>query len=234
MQQLQSRTGVAEAQLQPAGLRRVKDARLEALHDERGQGAERDGINAVGVAVEVQLDDIGRVENAQVRTAARHGLVLRPIHGNDVPGIRPGAHAVAIHPLRARHRAAVDAGVGVCLGEEGVPDGGLDLGHVGVAAELEVMHRQQVVIVHDLDQVRGADAAHLVLLVIELDDLLVDALAHGPDALDVRRRVGLGPEAGAATDDGLDLLVAQQRAQPAAAGLLDTDLTALGIIPAHV
>ena len=226
--------GVAEAQIQPAGLLPVQDARLVALHDERGQGAEGDRVDAVGVAVEVQLDDVGRVEDAQVRAAAGDGLILRPVHGDDVAGVRPGAHQVAVHPLGAGHGAAVDAGVGVRLGEEPVPNRGVDLGHVGVAAELEVVHRQQVVIVHDLDQVRGAHAAHLVLLVVQLDDLPVDALAHGPDALDVGRIVGVRLHAGVADDDGLDPLVAQHRAQPAAAGLLDTGHPPLGIVPAHV
>ena len=234
VQQLDGGLGVAEAQLQPAGLLPVQDARLVALHDERGQGAEGDRVDAVGVAVEVQLDDVGRVEDAQVRAAAGDGLILRPVHGDDVAGVRPGAHQVAVHPLRARHGAAVDAGVGVRLGEEPIPNLGVDLGHVGVAAELEVVDRQQVVIVHDLDQVRGAHAAHPVLLVVQLDDLLIDALAHGPDALDVSRIVGVRLHAGVADDDGLDPLVAQHGAQPAAAGLLDTGHPPLGIVPAHV
>ena len=59
-------------------------------------------------------------------------------------------------------------------------------------AELEVVDRQQIVVVHDLDQVRGAHAAHLVLLVVQLDDLFVDALAHGADALEIGRVVGVG------------------------------------------
>ena len=234
VQQLDGGVGVAEFQLQPAGLLLVQDARLVALHDERGQGAERDRVDAVGVAVEVQLDDVGRVEDADVRAAARHRLVFRPVHGDDLPGIRPGAHHVAVHPLRARHGAAVDAGVGVRLREERVPDQRVDLGRVGVAAELEVVGRQQVVVVHDLDQVRGAHAAHLVLLVVQLDDLFVDALAHGADALEVGRVVGVGPHAGVADDDRLDLLVAQHGADAAAARLLDARLAPLGIVPAHV
>ncbi len=79
-----------------------------------------------------------------------------------------------------------------------VPDLRVDLRRVGMRAELEVVHRQQVVVVHDLDQVRGAHAAHLVLLVVEVGDLLVDALAHGADALEVGRVVGVGLHAGVA------------------------------------
>ena len=110
----------------------------------------------------------------------------------------------------------------------------LILGESGCAAELEVVGRQQIVIVHDLDQVRGADAAHLVLLVVQLDDLFVDALAHGADALEIGRVVGVGAHAGVADDDRLDLLVAQHRADAAAAGLLDARFAPLGIVPAHV
>ena len=120
------------------------------------------------------------------------------------------------------------------LGEERVPDQRVDLGRVRVRAELEVVGRQQVIVIHDLDQVCGAHAAHLVLLVVQLDDLLVDALADGADALEISRVVGVGPHAGVADDDRLDLLVAQHGADAAAAGLLDARLAALGVVPAHV
>jgi hypothetical protein len=54
----------------------------------------------------------------------------------------------------------------------------------GCEPKAEILDRQQVEAVHDLDQVGGADVAHIVLDRVEVADLLVDALpglcAAGP------------------------------------------------------
>ena len=90
-----------------------------------------------------------------------------------------------------------------------------------MTAELEVVRRQKIVLVHDLSQVGGADLAHAALLVVERDDLAVKPQAGLLQGGEIGRIVRHGVEAGVSHDEGLDLLVSQHGAQPAAPGLLE-------------
>ena len=104
----------------------------------------------------------------------------------------------------------------------------------GCLPVLEVVNRQEVVGVHRLDEMRRALTPHPALLVVVVVDLLVDIL---PD-LDHRRQVGRVVQVRrhllAADDQRLELLVAEDRARAAAAGLLQAHRPALGVVPGEI
>ena len=197
VQQLDVRRAVAPCQIQPAGPFRVEDAALVALHRERARGAVRDGVDAVGVAVEVRLEDPVRIEDAAVRAEAGGRFVLGPVHRDEVPLVGSGHHLVAVGALRARHVTAVPAAVEDALSEARLPHRRGDLRRVGMLAVPEVVRRQQVVRIHDLDQVRRPDLAHLALFVVEVVDFLRERPPdlRGPIQLGGVVHVGLQLEA---------------------------------------
>ena len=79
--QLHHGRGVAEAQLQPAGVLRADQPVLEALHGEGDGRAGRDGVERVAVAQLVGLGDGLQVVDAAVRAEPGDRLVLRPAVG---------------------------------------------------------------------------------------------------------------------------------------------------------
>ena len=55
----------------------VDQSALEALHDEGDARAHADGVQAVGIAVEIDLQNGEGVENPQVGAAAGNGFIFR-------------------------------------------------------------------------------------------------------------------------------------------------------------
>ncbi len=193
-----------------------------------------DGADAVGVAVEVQFEQIVGIEDARVRPQARRVLVLGAVDGDHVALVGPGLQDQSVNALRAGHRAAVPAAVGRLLGAAPLPPRGVDLGRVRVGTVLEVVHRQQIVGVHDFHDVGGAVAAHHALHRVVLADLLVQLDARLRDRLEVGRVVEIALHLGTAADERLDPLVAEHGADPATARLLQADAAAAPVVPGEV
>ena len=160
-----------------------------ALHEEAGHRAEGDGVDAVGVAVEVELEDAVGVVDVEVRAHARRGLVLGAVHADPRALVGAGFQEEVVHRVRAGHGAAEPAAVRQVLGEELLPDPGGHLGPLGVLAVLVVLGRQEVVVVHDLHEVGGALLSHLALLVVVDDDLTVELEADALDGRGIRGAV---------------------------------------------
>ena len=103
---------------------------------------------------------------------------------------------------------------------------------VGVRAVAEVVHRQQVEVIHDLDDVGRADLAHLVLLVVEIGDFLVDALPGLADERHIGHAVFVAAHVAVAHHDGLDLFIAEDAPGAAAPGLFQAGFLAPHVVPA--
>ena len=97
-------------------------------------------------------------------------------------------------------------------------------------AKTEIMSRQQIEVVHHVHDVRSTDLAHLVLRVVEIGDLLVDALPRLADERHVGHAVLVAAHVGEAADDGGDLLITEDASRTASTGLLEARLFAADII----
>jgi hypothetical protein len=173
---------VAEVKVESVGLFRVKEPQFEALADKGEGGPQGDGVHGVMVGVEIRLDSPLRIVDTHVAAKSRGSLVLRTVPdallslqgaGLEVatgPGCCAGKGTAIQHPsgmfwvkralyfsewMRARF-----------------PRGRRML------TELEVVCGEDVVFVHDLVQVGGADAAHLALYVVEIVDFFVELYAY--------------------------------------------------------
>ena len=105
---------------------------------------------------------------------------------------------------------------------------------LGMAAVLVVVDGQQVVGVHDLDDVRRPVAAHEAHARIVLAELLVELDAGLGDGLEVHVVVQIALHLTASDDQGLDLLVPEHGADAAAARLLQADADAQLVEPGEV
>lgn len=101
-------------------------------------------------------------------------------------------------------------------------------------AVAEVVGGQQVEVVHNLDDVGGADFAHLVLLVVQICDFFVDALPSLTDEGHIGHAVQVAAHIGKTDDNGLDFLIAEDAPWPAAPGLLHAGFFAAHIVPGGV
>ena len=179
----------AELQFLAARLFLCDDAVLVALHHEGHAGAHRDRVESVGVAVEVELDDEVPVEAAHVGAGGRR-LVLGPVDRDDLSLVGPRLYLETVDRLGARHRAALPAAVRVVLREIALFQSyRVYLRRVLVLAELVVENGQQIVGVHHVDDIGGADLPHPVLLLVERRHLGVYPHAVVPDHLRIDRVV---------------------------------------------
>ena len=175
-----------------------------------------------------------RVEDAEVRTAAGDGFILGAVDEDLAAGVRPAQGDEVAHAVGAGHRAAHPAAV-VAGVEEAAEHRLAQVGGFPVLAEAEIVGRQQVVVVHDGDDVRGADGRHLVLLGVEFDDLAGMLLGDRLQTFFFSRLVGVERDGGVpAGHQGPDALVGEDGAHPAAAGLLVAGALALRVVPAEV
>ena len=126
------------------------------------------------------------------------------------------------------------AAIGQALGELACPHFPRQPFGLRVCAEPEVVHWQEIVVVHDSDQESRAGVAYLVLLRIVITDLLVDPGTHVDDALSVGRIVGNRFPAAVLDHQGLDLLVPEHRADAAPPGLLEARALAAHVVPTEV
>jgi len=90
VQQFEHSLAVAKAQVQPAHLFLGDLIALVALHDEGGGRGKGDQVDAVGVAVEVFLEDCLGVKHAQVGSQTSRAFVLRSVHGHTLSGVGTG------------------------------------------------------------------------------------------------------------------------------------------------
>ena len=225
---------VSKEKLQAAGMPHVDQPQLEAFHGKGDRRSDRDGIQAVGVAVKIQFNHRVGIEDAEQRAAAGNGFILGPVHEHLSAAVGSGQRREVPNPVgagdRAAHPAAVVAGI-----EQPAEHGLAEVGGLAVAPEAEVVGRQQVVVVHDGHDVGGADHGHFVLLGVELDNFPRMQLGDLLETILVSRTVGLDGDAGVpAGDQGLEPLVGKDRADAAAAGLLVAGALALGVVPAEI
>ena len=102
---------------------------------------------------------------------------------------------------------------------------------VGVRAVAEVIRRQQVKVIHHFDDVGRANFSHLVLLVVEVGNFLVDAAASLADKRHICHAVFVAAHVAETHHDGFDLLVAEHAPRSAAPRLLETRFLAAHIVP---
>ncbi len=161
--QLQGIEAVAEREVHAAGVVRIDQSPFKTFHDEGDAGSHADGIQAVGIAVKVDLQNGEGIENPQVGTAAGNGFIFGPIHEYPLPFIRAGERHEILDPVGAGHGAAFPAAIKSRI-EELCKNLPADERRPWVGSVLEVVGGQQVKIVHDGHQVGGANAGHLILL----------------------------------------------------------------------
>ena len=164
---------IAPGHLETTGPLLVQDSSFEALHHEGRESSEGDSVDAVGVAIEVDLQNRLRVEDGGVGAAAAHGFVLGAVDNDPLPLIGACLQEKTVHRVGAGHGAAVPTTVGDVLAEELLPDVGVELLRLRVLAILKVHDREEIVVVHDLHEMGGSAGSHPALLGIQGDDLFV-------------------------------------------------------------
>ena len=224
----------AEPELEAAGVLFGEEAEFIAFADEGEAGAQGDGVEGVVVGVVVGLDGPEGVEDAHVGAEAGGGFVFGAVYGDFSAPVGAGAEFESVHCLGARHGAAVPAAVGVGLGEVFLVFFGGD-GPYGVgSAEFEVVHRQDVVVVHDLVEVGGPCGAHDALGVVVAADLAVEPDTRLLEDGEVGGVVLEPREAAFADDEGADLLVPEDGASASPSCLLEAGEVAAGVVEADV
>ncbi|MPM44471.1 hypothetical protein SDC9_91149 [bioreactor metagenome] len=223
-----------EPQLQSVCVLFGEKPQFVAFADEGESGAERDGVEGVVVGVVVGFDGPQGVEDAHVGPEAGGGFVFGAVHGDFFALVGAGAELKAVHSLGAGHGAPVPAAVGVSLGEvlfvffRGDGPDGLR------SAKLEVVHRQDVVVVHDFVEVRGAGGPHDALHVVVVPDFTVELGPHFLEGGQVGGSVFGSREAPFPDDEGEDPLVPQYGASPSPSGLLEPGDLPPGVVEADV
>ena len=224
----------AETEVEAAGVLFGEEAEFIAFADEGEPGAQRDGVEGIVVGVVVGLDGPEGVEDPHVGAEAGGGFVFGAVYGDFFAPVGAGAEFESVHGLGAGHGAAVPAAVGVGLGEVLFVFFGGD-GSYGVgSAEFEVVHRKDVVVVHDLVEMGGAGGAHDALDVVVAADLAVELDPHLLEGGEVGGVVLDPREAAFADDEGADLLVPEDGASSSPSGLLEAGEFPAGVVEADV
>ena len=212
----------------------VEDAFLVTFHRKSHAVGKRDAVHAIGIAVEVEFQHFLRIKVADVRAQPGRIFIFRSIHQNTGAGIRPGFEREMIDAVRTGHGAAQPAAIGQALGEGFLPDFRIDLMGIRVRTVAIVVRRQQVEMIHDLDDVGRAHFAHLVLLVVQIGDFLVDALTRLADERHIGHAVFVAAHVAETHHNRLDLLIAEDAPRAAAPGLLETGFLAAHVVPGGV
>ncbi len=135
--------------------------------------------------------------------------------------------------MGAGHGAAHPAAVKTRIEQEPV-NFLADIGCLGMLAVTKIVGRQQVVVVHNGDQMGGADFGHFVLLGIQLHDFTRMHFGHRFQAVFIRRGIGVGGDISPAGHHGFQALVGKNGPDAAAAGLLVAGAFAFGVIPGKI
>jgi len=97
--QFKSCRAIAKVQLQPAGMFLVQNTFFVTFHRKGDAVRNRDRVNAVSVAVEVEFENFLRVEVTDVRAKSGGVLIFRSIYQNAGPSIRSGLNRKLIHTM---------------------------------------------------------------------------------------------------------------------------------------
>ena len=103
-----------------------------------------------------------------------------------------------------------------------------------MASEFEIMDRKQVIIVHDMGEVGRAFRTHFALLVVKLTHFLVEGATAFLYGFHIYHVVAVPSDCFNVGYHGFDLFVAQNRANPSAAGLFQADFFTLDIVKCEV
>ena len=166
----------------------------------------------------------------QFESAPCDGLILRSVYEYPVSLARPAHRHEILDAVRAREGAADPTAVEALI-EEFQEDVFAHQGRVRVAAVTVVADRQQVVIVHDRDEVRRPHRGHMVLLRVLFEDLGRVELRHPFQQCCVSRVIGLKLYRVPAHDEGGDPLVREDRAYAPAAGLFEPCPSPFLVVP---
>ncbi len=211
---------VAEGQVDAAGVGLVDQTHLEALHGKGDARADRDRVEAVGVAVEVHLHHEQGIEDAQIRAASGDGFIFRPVDKDLLTFVRTRGGDEVLHSMGAREGAADPATV-VALVEQGPEDLLTHVGRVRVAAETIIVGGEKIEVVHDRHQMGRPDARHLVLFRVLFHDLLRMKLRHFPEGCLVCRVVHGRRDGVPSHHHGPQPLVRKYGSYASAAGLFE-------------
>ena len=170
MHQLKSRQPVTEAKLQSAGVSLVDQSHFKAFHRKRNAGAHRNRVQTVGITIKIHLGNRVGIKYSQVRPAAGDGFIFGSVDKNLFSFIRSAKRDKFLDPMGAgngaSHPATVEAGI------KQAPVYFLaQIRCLAMLAEAKIVSRQQVVVIHDGDQMGGADFGHFVLFWIQLRNL---------------------------------------------------------------
>jgi hypothetical protein len=145
------------------------NAALETFHGKGRHGSHGDGVNAVGIAVEIGFQNPMRIKYPGVGPQAGGVFIFRAVHNNALTFVRAATQKKIIGGLGAGHGAAMPAAVGNVLSDVIIAElVGSNLLCIRVAAVLVIVCRQKIVFIHDLDDICGAYSPHLVLAFIVL------------------------------------------------------------------
>ena len=87
------------------------------FHEEAAGGAEADRVDAVGVAVEVDLEYSVRIVDIEVGSDTGSGLVLGPVDADLLPLVGTCLQLKLVHGVGAGQCATEPAAVGQVLGQ---------------------------------------------------------------------------------------------------------------------
>ena len=214
---------VAPAHIQTFGIVKVDETAVEHLVGKGGHGTHGNGADAVSIAVEVGFHYPVRIEDAAVGAQAGSVLIFGAVDANALSLVRTGLGREFGAGLGAAHGAAVPAAVRYVLQQvkfaEHVSG---DLLGFRMHAVTVVHDGQQVVSVHNVDDVSGTDLSHLADEIVVHGHFAVDTQTGFVQELLIQSMVHVGAGAAITDDQAFDVLVAEHGADAAAAGLLQT------------
>ena len=223
MDEPQDRRFIAPGQLQPVRVFPGQVAPLEAFHQKGDRDRQRDRVDPVVVAMPVGLHDEFGIPDAQVGTETGGRFILGTIHPHPAALLRTGGQRDPA-ALGAAQIAAGEASVHPPVIEQVIrvkfP---ADVFRPRIGSQLVVVHGKGFVLflVHEVDQPRRALAVHLERLRIDLPDHLAQLCPRPLYLLPIGRAVRILPmRIFRQDDDGADLLVPHDGAEPGPAGLL--------------
>ena len=105
---------------------------------------------------------------------------------------------------------------------------------IRMTAKLEIMNREQVVVVHDVGQVGSTLGTHFCLFIVKTAHFFVEPASALTNGIHIHHIVGISFHAIHLAHDGFHLFVAKNRSNTSAAGLLQTNQLTFWVIESKI
>ena len=147
----------------------VNQPHFKTFHGKSGGRAHRNGVQPIGVTVEIHFHNGAGIKNTEVGAATGDGFILGPVHKYFPSFKRSGQRYEILDSVRAGHRAAHPAAVKAGIKKMAI---GLltQIGCLRMRPVSKIVGWQQIMVIHYGDQMGCSDASHLILFGVQLDN----------------------------------------------------------------